>query len=233
MVVVDSQFRHPKFALLLVLSGMLLAFVTVAGPRDGGVVGVGDASAADAETTTTVTTDPNYDDGVVFTVPGELGAVIEGPSTTSGDVAVGGAGATPDPTVVAPSTTSRSVSPSPDSSQETDAGTATTAALDEPAATTQAEQTGETSTDGSAVGVSPVQADEVLIDDVATTPAVEVSAFVNVPDLIGSANGAPADEPVVLGQVSSTDSASVPWMLLIGANFLVAGGALVALRLRR
>ena len=64
-------------------------------------------------------------------------------------------------------------------------------------------------------------------------PAVIPAAFADVGELTGSASGYPLPAPTVIGQIDSRDSASTPWLLLIGANFVVAGGALVALRLRR
>ncbi len=214
---VDSQFRHPKLVLLLVLAVTVLALVLVAGPRDGGIAGVGDASASDDEVTTT--TDPDHDDGVVFTVPAsELGEVIEAPS----DVVVGGAGTTPDPAVVAPSTTSRPASTPQDSVPEASTSP-----------TTELTQADETSTDGSTEDAEATGVDEVDVDEADVVASAEFVPFDEVPEMVGFISGSPSPGPVVLGQVGGRDSASVPWMLLIGANFLVAGGALVALRLRR
>ncbi len=227
---VDSQFRHPKLALLLVVAGVIAAFVAVAGPRDGGLVGVGDASAADAEATTT---EPP-DDGVVFTAPGELVSVIEGPTTT--EPVVSGAGTTSGSTVVAPSTTRRPASAAPTTTQPV---VETTAAGSDVVSTTTSMPDEGTDPDGSTG--DPSTSDGPGTQNTSTdasTGGDEVAlgaptAFAAVDEIVGSASGAPAQDPVVLGQLGTRDANSTPWMLLVGANFLVAGGALAALRLRQ
>lgn len=226
---VDSHFRHPKFALLLVLAGVVLAFVAVAGPRDDGLVGVGDANAADGDAnaadTTTSTADPGVDDGVVFTAPGELVEVVNGPTTTSGGV-VDGAGSTPGTTAVAPSTTSRPASAAPPSTQrpahsDDEAAAATPSTTEEPS---RPEVTTEPPPSG-VVGQNAAVGDEVA--------SGAVAALADAPEIEGVASGAPGADTVILGQLGTRDANSTPWMLLIAANFLVAVGALTALRLRR
>ena len=59
------------------------------------------------------------------------------------------------------------------------------------------------------------------------------SLLMSAPELSGTANGTTIDGPNLVGQLGTRDSSSVPWMLLIAANFAVTVGALVFLRLRR
>jgi len=226
MGVVENQFRHPKFAMLLALMGLIVGFLAVGGPRDDGLLGVGDVFAADAESTTTQPFDENYDDGVTFTVPdGELGVVIGGPVVTAEAVGTAGtAGATPE-TVVAPS-------PSPSTSTSTSTPPTTTEAV------------GQTAPDGGDVAddllSTGTTAAEVAAQNSAGIAqvaqgesALAATAFAEAGQLAGSAPGGVAPDSVILGRLGTRDANSVPWALLIMANFIVASGALVFLRLRR
>jgi len=223
--VVDSQFRHPKLAAGLTLAGLVLALVAVMGPRGGGVTGIVDASADEDGSVATSTTGPNQDDGVVFTTPGELVEVIEGPP------APGPVGEPADTTVVQGS---QSAQPT---TSVVSATTPTTTSV-EPASTNTTEVESGTEPDG-----TDGQVEEVAVSDPADqiVPVVvdpdaapnRAFSLLSVPTLAGSARGGPAPDEVVLGQLGTRDSNSTPWMLLIGANFLIAGSALAALRLRR
>jgi len=224
--VVDSQFRHPKFAALLTLAALVVGLVAVMGPRNGGVTGVGDVSAGEDGSAVTSTSDPNQGDGVVFTTPGELVEVIEGPpgpEVTSATSALAGSQGAPSTTSAAPAqeqtTTSAVPTSAPTSTPSTavESGTepdGSNGPVDETAAADPADQ------------IVPVVVDA----DNAVLPAF---SLLSVPTLAGSAKGGPAPDEVVLGQLGTRDSNSTPWMLLIGANFLIAGSALAALRLRR
>jgi len=226
--VVDSQFRHPKFAALLTLAGLVVALVAVMGPRGGGVTGVGDASADEDESVVTATSDPDQGDGVVFTTPGELVEVIEGPPAPG--VTVGATGSTesqgsPSSTSAAPPTTPTTSNATP-TSAPTPASTPTSAA--EPGTEPDGSngRVDESATSDTADQIVPVVVDSENV-------AAPAFSLLSVPTLAGSARGGPAPDEVILGQLGTRDANSTPWMLLIGANFLIAGGALAALRLRR
>jgi len=227
--VVDSQFRHPKLAAALTLAGLVVALVAVMGPRGGGVTGVTDALADQDESVVTPTTviDPDFDDGVVFTTPGELVEVIEGPpgpETSGGATGTTGAvdaqqarSTTSVAQALTTTTTSVATSSTTTSSSAVESGTVpdgNDSRIDEVGAPVPSDR------------IVPVVADPA-------TAAVPTFALDAVPNLVGSARGGPEPDRVVLGQLGTRDSNSTPWMLLIGANFLIAGGALAALRLRR
>lgn len=223
---VDSQFRHPKFAALLTLAALVVALVAVMGPRDGGVTGVGDASAGEDGSVVTSTSEPNQGDGVVFTTPGELVEVIEGPpgpEVTSGTTASAGSQGAPSPTSAAPTEAQTSTSTAP-----------TSAATSTPSTVVESGTDPDGSNDPVDESAAADPADQivpVVVD--AESAVLPVFSLLSVPTLAGSAKGGPAPDEVVLGQLGTRDSNSTPWMLLIGANFLIAGSALAALRLRR
>lgn len=226
MLVVETKVRHPRLIALLAGACALVAAVALIGPRTGGPVGIGDASATTPdEPEQTVPSDSPSDDGVVFTAPGELVEVFE-PPTTSADVEATSAAPV---TTTAPSVTS---SPEPSvansSSPTTAAAPSTTDAEGvEATTTTSTDAPAATATDGDAEGLPAENA-------LATSSQVSAGAsLLAAPELSGTANGTTIDGPELVGQLGTRDSSSVPWMLLIAANFGVTVSALVFLRLRR
>lgn len=249
---VETSVRHPKLYALLAGAVSLVAAVALIGPADGGPVGVDAASATSPDTSETIPSPPTSDDGVVLTAPGELVEVFVPPSTSE-DVEV--TGATP-ATTTAPSVTSP-----PESAPGSNASAPTTAPVapmadgepsdtgegDEAPSSTVPSSTLPSTTDVPMTTVPDSESVEVAADvtetdgtvgtaENASTISAQTSAgslLMSAPELSGTANGTTIDGPNLVGQLGTRDSSSVPWMLLIAANFAVTVGALVFLRLRR
>ena len=219
---VDSQFRHPRLVALLVFAALVVALGAVMGPRGGGIAGVSDAVAEEnpEPESTSTSTDPNYDDGVIFTTPGVLDSVVEGSAPDPVATATGGVTVTSTPPeTVATTAVPPTASPSP---------TTTTLPPERSEVPTTTTPTDEQVSVPSQPVVDPVVPVVITGDELVGTGV----SFDDLTTVVGSAQGSPARDDV-LGQLGTRDANSTPWMLLIGANFLVAGGALVALRLRR
>lgn len=245
---IETSVRHPRILAMLAGLVAVVAAVSLIGPRDGSVVGVSDAGADDGQgtevsesTSTTVT----GDDGVVLTAPGELVSVIEGPTSTSTgageDVGIAGTppGSSAAPSTSGPSATTGEVA-TPDAASTSTAApvtssgdaqaTSTTLSPDQTTSTSEAETPVTTSTPGSGQA-SPTTAVDASADVVSGVP----SALLSAPEMSGSTRGADGDQPAtaVISQIGTRDTNSVPWMLLIAANFGISLVALAFLRLRR
>ncbi|MCP3938668.1 MAG: hypothetical protein GY708_25245 [Actinomycetia bacterium] len=222
---IETTVRHPR--LLALLAGLLatVAAVALVGPRDSAVVGVSDAGAQDgsSEIQESSSTTETVDDGVVLTAPGELVSVLEGPTPTSagtgGEVGIAG---TPPVSTAAPSADS-----TPTTSGE---GTQVTTTVD-----TGAVQTTTQPEESLGDGQSPATtAAEVSLDESSSAVAGDgLDVLMSAPEMSGSTRGTDVVMSPLVGQVGTRDSNSVPWMMLISANFGISVFALALLRLRR
>lgn len=235
---IETSVRHPRLIALLAGLVAVVAAVSLIGPRGSSVVGVSDAGADDggettvvSESTSTTVTD---DDGVVLTAPGELVSVIEGPTSTSagtGNVGVAGTppGSTAAPSTSGPPAATGDVSATTTSVSQPAEPSSTTVSSTDETSPTQPSTTVSTTPDasGSATSGTAVEA-AAVVDDPAR-------ALLAAPEMAGSTRG--SDQPVsadgLVAQIGTRDTNSVPWMLLIAANFGIAIFALVLLRLRR
>jgi len=206
----------------------LLAAVAMIGPRNSGLFGADGASADETPIEAPV------DDGVVFTAPGELVEVFEPPEAPTEVTTAGSATPTTSPPVASPAPTS--------SPTQTPLSTATTQGpLPDQA-------TGVTSSSSTSTSTQPnTPGDTGEGDDPASTGSIGENASVTAsdqalqagavllaaPELRGTARGSTVSGPELTAQVGTRDVNSVPWMLLIAANFGVMVFALVLLRLRR
>ncbi len=257
---VETKVRHPRLYAILAGAVALVAMIALIGPRDGGPVGVDAASATSPDSPeTTITSTPTSDDGVVLTAPGELVEVFE-PPATSADVEVTSAAPA---TTTAPSVTSAPESATGSSSSgattTTAAVTSTTVEDDEPVVGDTGE--GDAAADDNAVAAGDTAAVDEVAAPASTLPSTtdlpasaddgtdldgaaentsviaEQSAagalLMAAPEMGGTANGTTVERPNLVGQIGTRDGSSVPWMLLIAANFGVTVSALVFLRLRR
>lgn len=232
---IETTVRHPRLVAALAGLVAVVAAVALIGPRNSSVVGVGDASATDATDQTTSSTTHPGDDGVVLTAPGELVTVIEGPTPTS-DGGVGIAG-TPPASTVAPSASTTSVTAGENDGTPSVSETTVpnTEVLDTGVPTTGVPDAGVP--DAGQVEPSTPPTTEPLGENAAAVVDGAQATFgdrlLAAPELTGAARGSMIEPEPLIGQVGTRDANSVPWMLLIAANFGIAVFALAMLRLRR
>jgi len=217
----------------------LLGAVAMIGPRNSGLFGPDGASADETPIEAPV------DDGVVFTAPGELVEVFEPPESPTDVTAAGSA---------TPTTSSPVASPAPTSSPtQTPLSTATTQSpLVDQATGVTSSSSSSTSTsaqpntpgdtgeggelDSGAQSGDPPSTGSIGENASVTEPdqALQAGAvLLGAPELRGTARGSTVSGPQLTAQIGTRDVNSVPWMLLIAANFGVMVFALVLLRLRR
>ena len=230
---VETKVQHPKMFAALAGGLALVAAVAMIGPRNSDLFGATGATADETPVQTTV------DDGVVFTAPGELVELFEPPETST-DVTTAGS-ATPTTITPAPAPAPATSPTQPPPSIATTASTSPDQATDATSSTsTQPNTPGDTGegdepdpgaqlgepTSSSSIGENA----SVTASDQALQAGARLLA---APELSGTARGSTVSAPQLIAQVGTRDVNSVPWMLLIAANFGVTVSALVLLRLRR
>ncbi|NOX29736.1 MAG: hypothetical protein GXP35_06775 [Actinobacteria bacterium] len=212
----------------------LIAAVAMIGPRNSGLFGADDATADEPPAEVPV------DDGVVFTAPGELVELFEPPETSTVVTTAGSATATTTSAVAPPAPT-----PSPTQTTVSTQGTLVDQATDVtssslPTTSTQPNAPGDTG-EGSELDSGMQSGDPASTGSIGENASVTASeqalqagaVLLAAPELRGTARGSTVSGPQLTAQVGTRDVNSVPWMLLIAANFGVTVSALVLLRLRR
>ncbi len=220
---VETKVRHPKMFAALAGGLALLGAVAMIGPRNSGLFGADGASADETPIEAPV------DDGVVFTAPGELVEVFEPPEVPTEVTTAGSAAPTTSPPVASPAPTS--------SPTQTPPSTATTQGplVDQPTGVTSSPST-STSTSTQPQSGNPTSTGSIgeNASVTASDQALQGGAvLLAAPELRGTARGSTVSGPELTAQIGTRDVNSVPWMLLIAANFGVMVFALVLLRLRR